>query len=85
MALDKFGVAHATTTLARGNLVDALDLLGDREEARTLLNNSVKEIKEVSTCVCVCVPPPPSCGGGEIRGRGEGERREGPGRRNTHC
>lgn len=47
MALDKFGVAHATTTLARGNLVDALDLLGEREEARSLLNNSVNDIKEV--------------------------------------
>jgi hypothetical protein len=47
MALDKFGVAHATTTLARGNLVDALDLLGEREEARSLLNNSVNGIKEV--------------------------------------
>lgn len=47
LALDKFGVAHATATLARGNLVDALDQLGEREEARTLLNDSVKAIKEV--------------------------------------
>lgn len=47
MALDKFGVAHATTTLARGNLVDALDQLGEREEARALLNESVATIKEV--------------------------------------
>lgn len=47
MALDKFGVAHATTTLARGNLVDALDQLGEREEARRLLNDNIDSIKEV--------------------------------------
>lgn len=47
IALDKFGVAHATTTLARGNLVDALDQLGEREEARALLNDSVASIQEV--------------------------------------
>jgi hypothetical protein len=47
MALDKFGVAHATTTLARGNLVDALDQLGEREEARKLLNDNIDSIKQV--------------------------------------
>jgi len=47
LALDKFGVAHATATLARGNLVDALDQLGEREAARALLNDSVNAIKEV--------------------------------------
>jgi hypothetical protein len=47
MALDKFGVAHATTTLARGNLVDALDQLGEREDARRLLNDNIDSINEV--------------------------------------
>lgn len=55
MALDKFGVAHATTTLARGNLVDALDQLGEREEARQLLEDSVKSITEVRAKLGLCV------------------------------
>lgn len=54
IALDKFGVAHATTTLARGNLVDALDQLGEREEARQLLNDSVDSIKEVRQAMVYC-------------------------------
>jgi hypothetical protein len=55
IALDNFGVAHATTTLARGNLVDALDQLGEREEARQLLEDSVKSITEVrSDRACSC-------------------------------
>jgi hypothetical protein len=47
VALQHFGVAHATTTLARGNLVDALDQLGDREAARQLLADSIEAIKKV--------------------------------------
>ncbi|WIA17452.1 hypothetical protein OEZ85_014298 [Tetradesmus obliquus] len=48
VALQHFGVAHATTTLARGNLVDALDQLGDRDAARELLNGSIDAIKKVA-------------------------------------
>lgn len=48
VALQHFGVAHATTTLARGNLVDALDQLGDRAAARTLLNNSIADISKLA-------------------------------------
>eukprot|EP00883_Tetradesmus_obliquus_P012995 jgi/Sobl393_1/5906/SZX75471.1 len=48
VALQHFGVAHATTTLARGNLVDALDQLGDRDAARELLNGSIGAIKKVA-------------------------------------
>jgi hypothetical protein len=47
VALQHFGVAHATTTLARGNLVDALDQLGDRDAARQLLADSIDAIKKV--------------------------------------
>lgn len=54
VALDHFGVAHATTTLARGNLVDALDQLGDRESARKLLTDSIGQIKEVGGCLRWC-------------------------------
>ncbi|KAF6257287.1 hypothetical protein COO60DRAFT_1524954 [Scenedesmus sp. NREL 46B-D3] len=48
LALQQFGVAHATTTLARGNLVDALDQLGDRDAARQLLAESIEAIKKVA-------------------------------------
>jgi hypothetical protein len=47
VALQHFGVAHATTTLARGNLVDALDQMGDRDAARQLLTESIEAIKKV--------------------------------------
>jgi hypothetical protein len=47
VALEHFGVAHATTTLARGNLVDALDQLGNRDAARQLLVDSIDAIKKV--------------------------------------
>lgn len=46
LALEHFGVAHPTATLARGNLVDALDQLGQRDEARALLVGAVEQINE---------------------------------------
>jgi tetratricopeptide (TPR) repeat protein len=48
VALKHFGVAHATTTLARGNLVDALDQLGDREAARNLLTTCITDISKLA-------------------------------------
>jgi hypothetical protein len=53
VALEHFGVAHATTTLARGNLVDALDQLGERDAARQLLADSIEAIKKVTCYITV--------------------------------
>lgn len=56
LALKHFGVAHPTATLARGNLVDALDQLGQRDQARTLLTDSIKDINEVCLFIkCIVI------------------------------
>jgi tetratricopeptide (TPR) repeat protein len=47
MAKTHFGPAHATATLARGNLVDVMEGLGDTEGARKLLLESIEELGKV--------------------------------------
>jgi hypothetical protein len=81
MALEHFGPAHPTATLARGNLVDALVGLGDAEGARALMLDTVSSLeklvaeKEAQEAAEGEAAPPQDevrCVGGWGGGRGSG-------------
>lgn len=47
VALEHFGADHATATLARGNLVDVLDAVGEVDAARSLLKDSLTAVVDI--------------------------------------
>ncbi len=48
MALTHYGKDHATATLARGNLVETLDTLGETEAARQLLVEYIDDLLKMA-------------------------------------
>ena len=75
MARTHFGPGHATATLARGNLVDVLEGLGETDAARQLLVESIEELGKVVEEKEAAEEAAGGEGGAAVAG-GEGEKAE---------